>query len=118
MKTTSQYLVVIICLLLSIFLFFYGCHRGQDNITGYIVCKEYIKSRGVDKEPEIISEAVVVPTNFINKMEEPESGVSQFKLWVANKNETQLIHIDSATWFSVKCGQKVTVKRYQNQFNF
>ena len=97
-------------MLVIVFLVIYFYPKNQ-LVTGYIVYKEYSKSMGVDKKPEIISEAMVSPSEFIKEIDKPTSGVSQFKIWVANKDKTEIVFTDSSTWFYVKCGQKVTVQR-------
>ena len=110
MRTIRPMIISVIVMSLIVFLVIYFYPKHQ-LITGYIVYKEYSKSNGIGKQPEIISEAVVSPSEFIKEIDKPTSGISQFKIWVANKDEKAIIYTDSITWFSVKCGEKVTIER-------
>ena len=92
MKTIRPMIISVTVMLLIVFLVIHFYPKNQ-LFTGYIVYKEYSKSMGIGKQPEVISEAMVSPSEFIKEIDKPTSGVSQFKIWVANKDKIERFEI-------------------------
>lgn len=99
-----------LCILLTIIIFlaFISCTR--EPFTGYIIYKECVEVHWSNEEPKKICESnvfdftlVAIPDIFGASWEK-----TNFKVWIANRENIRVFKIDSLSWYSVKCGDKVT----------
>jgi len=87
---------------------FLGC--TSEPFTGYIVHKEYVKAHWSNEEPKKICESNVLDLTLIAIPDIIGTSwvKTKFKVWVANREKVRTFDIDSLSWFSIKCGDKVT----------
>lgn len=95
--------IVIICIILSCIIASVICVDDKP-FTGYIVHKEYTQGHMCCSKAKVYNSYVHVTPVVHRHSWNP----STFKLWVANKNETRIINVDSLLWKSKTSGSKVT----------
>ena len=88
--------------------FFLGCTK--EPFTGYVVYKQCLKAHWSNEEPQKICEfnifdftLVAVPDLIGASWEK-----TIFKVWIANRENIRVYDIDSISWYTMKCGDKVT----------
>lgn len=71
---------------------------------GFIVHKEYVPAHMSNETPQTTQQASYMP--IIHTAQSPHYVGSAWAMWVANKEDTRIVHTDSLTWTQYQCGQR------------
>ena len=95
-------------ILLALFVLI-SCESKPKLFTGYIVHKEYQNTHMSDKQPPVISQAIiVVPHPVVHTPPKPHIEKGYWVWYVANRNEIVKHFVDSCHYNNKWCGQKIT----------
>lgn len=87
---------------------------GHHNITGYVVCKQYIKAHWDNETADIIYESSVIDIIIpVHTRHNPQWINSQFIIYLGNINGVRGFKVDSLFYTDVRCGQKLTLNTVQ-----
>lgn len=83
----------------------------RSHVYGYIVAKEYVPKHMSDVPARPVRYAAYFPVVVPRLTKTPQQIPSVWTVWVANRYYTEQVQVDSASFYRLKCGQKVNWTR-------
>lgn len=101
---------------IGLMILFTACKDPNEKFTGYLVAKEYTPAHMSNEKSKTVtfSSFAYVPTVPIHPSSSKPRKISEKWVWyIANKREVIQKQVSKKLFYSKKCGDKITIKRYK-----